>query len=117
VAPANSAGNPIWIRTAKGRLEVTADIAMLIYTLMMAWNVAKILNPPLQVREDLLIARIKILVKGLRSDVEDLPDLTVSQAAELHNDLRKFGELCRSWAVTVRAWVLHSWSVLVSLPN
>jgi hypothetical protein len=82
--------NPVWIRTAKGRLEVITDIALLAYTVMMAWNVAKILNPPLQVKQDQLVYQAKMIILSYRKTSGELPGLTVEESSQLFNDIRKF---------------------------
>ena len=90
--PGSAPRNPVWIRTAKSRLEFTADIIMLAYTAMVAWNVAKILSPPLQVKQDQLTYQVRMIILSYRKTPGDLPDLTVEESSQLFNDIRKFAE-------------------------
>ena len=93
--PGSTPKHPVWVAdvpytpTAADRLvdvlNVTAKIITVAYTLMCAWEVAKALNPPLKVKQDIAIAALK---QKFAKAVDTLPELTNDDRAELYDFLR-----------------------------
>lgn len=87
---------PFWtaeVRTgpdkAVSALDLAAKAIMLAYALIAAWQVAKALNPPLQVRQDLVIARIRAKMAMARKSAElQLAELPAGAARPLYDDTR-----------------------------
>ena len=84
--------HPLWTRESQGasqamieRIELGTKIILLAYTCMAAWQMAKMLNPPLKVKQDMLMASIK---QRVREPAGELPELTNADRAALYDDLR-----------------------------
>ena len=89
-APGDNAGRPVWTREVPASqfaagLRAGTQIIAFLYTAMTAWQVAKILCPGLQVREDLLIARLR---RALRPPRPPEPVPPRAWVAELYDDTR-----------------------------
>lgn len=91
--PGSSPARPVWTREVtirRDELIKDIDLAMKIigavYTLYAVWQVAKILNPPLRVKEELVIAAVKR--RFGKPPAITLPPLTNADRAALYNDLR-----------------------------
>ena len=69
-------------------LDLAVKAIMLVYTLATAWQVAKALNPPLQVRQDLVIARIRAKMAMVKSTELQLAELPAGAARPLYDDTR-----------------------------
>jgi hypothetical protein len=102
VGPSSSAGRtggspqrPFWTASTRTRpdkavsaLDLAAKAIMLAYALIAAWQVAKALNPPLQVRQDLVIARIRAKMAMVKSTEPRLAELPAGAARPLYDDTR-----------------------------
>lgn len=74
---------------AVSALDLAAKAIMLAYALIAAWQVAKALNPPLQVRQDLVIARIRAKMAMAQKSTElQLAELPAGAARPLYDDTR-----------------------------
>lgn len=90
--PGSHPQRPLWIRDVpdtRTELVRSIDLGMKIvtfgYTVMTAWQIAKLMNPRLQVQETLLIARIK--TRFARA-VNDLPPLSNADRAYIYDATR-----------------------------
>jgi hypothetical protein len=93
--PGSGPKSPVWVadvphvpttaERVSEAITVAARIVGLVYTLMTAWQVAKMLNPPLQVKQDLAIAALK---QKFAKIVDELPELANEDRAAIYNDLR-----------------------------
>lgn len=93
--PGSSPKTPVWTAEVPYKptdldklmdvINVLSKIVALGYTLMAAWQVAKMLNPPLQVKQDMFIAALK---QKLAKPTGGLPELSNSDRAELYDFLR-----------------------------
>jgi hypothetical protein len=91
--PGASPDSPVWTAEARGGAEKAVgviDLAvkaiMLVYTLAAAWQVAKALNPPLQVRQDIAVAALR--ARFARPPLERLPELPAGAARPIYDDTR-----------------------------
>jgi hypothetical protein len=96
-SPAPGAGpdRPLWIAEDRGgaaRLTSALDLALKVataaYLLLGAWQIAKALNPPLQVRQDLAVAAIRSRLARGRRELEELPTLTAADTRPIYDDTR-----------------------------
>jgi hypothetical protein len=91
-----SPSRPFWTATARtgpdkavSAIDLAARAIMLAYALLAAWQVAKALSPPLQVRQDLVIARIRAKMAMVRKATElQLAELPAGAARPLYDDTR-----------------------------
>jgi len=67
-------------------LDLAVKAIMLVYTLAAAWQVAKALNPPLQVRQDLAVAAVRRRLS--RPPPVLLPAAPASALRDLYDDTR-----------------------------
>jgi hypothetical protein len=98
-APGSGPDRPLWIREDHGAAAHAAaafDLALKIvtaaYLLMAAWQVAKILSPGLQVRQDVVIAAARRrLARRRESGAElgaELPELGALDRRPIYDDTR-----------------------------
>lgn len=66
-------------------LNVAARIITVAYTLMTAWEVAKALNPPLKVKQDMFIAAVK---QRFTRPADVLPELSHADRAAIYDATR-----------------------------
>lgn len=69
-------------------MDLAAKAIMLGYALIAAWQIAKMLNPALQVQEDIAIARIRSKMATRRPGLEALPELPAGAARPIYDDTR-----------------------------
>jgi hypothetical protein len=96
-APGASRDRPLWVREDQGaaaRLTGVLDLALKVasaaYLLMAAWQVAKVLNPALQVRQDLAVAALRARVRRAGQQIleRDLPPAPAADRAAIYDDTR-----------------------------
>lgn len=90
-SPAPGAGpdRPLWTREATAPLAGALDLAFRIvtaaYMLMAAWQVAKALNPPLKVWQDVTVAAARARLQRPRAG---LPELPAGDGRPIYDDTR-----------------------------
>jgi len=91
--PGTSPNSPLWTAGARsgsekavGVIDLAVKAIMLVYTLAAAWQVAKALNPPLQVRQDLAVAAVRRRLS--RPPQVLLPAAPSSALRDLYDDTR-----------------------------
>lgn len=93
--PGSSPKTPVWtaevpyqqtnLEHLAEALNMAARIIGVAYTVMCAWQVAKALNPPLQVKQDMAIAALK---QRFAKVADELPELANADRAAIYDDLR-----------------------------
>lgn len=90
--PGAARERPLWVREHQGaaaRASAALDVALkavtAAYLLMAAWQVAKILSPPLQVRQDLAVAALRRRLARARAE---LPELSAGDTRQIYDDTR-----------------------------
>lgn len=87
--PGTSPDRPLWTAAAVPRLAGTLDAALKLvtaaYALLAAWQVAKALSPPLQLREDLVVAALR---RRLERPAGALPELAQEARRAIYDDTR-----------------------------
>jgi hypothetical protein len=89
--PGVAPDRPLWIREDRGTaeaLDLALKILTLVYTVMAVWQVAKILNPPLQVREDMVLAAARRRLAAARGRPAELPALSSDDARAIYDATR-----------------------------
>ena len=91
--PGISRDQPVWTREAGDRtdeliraIDLGMKIVALGYTLMTAWQVAKLLNPQLKVHEEILIAAVR--QRFAKTVADKLPELTNADRAAIYDATR-----------------------------
>lgn len=92
--PGASRDRPLWVREDQGaaaRLTGVLDLALKVasaaYLLMAAWQVAKVLNPALQVRQDLAVAALRARLRS-SGQILELPPAPAADRAAIYDDTR-----------------------------
>jgi hypothetical protein len=93
--PGASPDRPLYVREDPGAVVRTAaalDLALKIvtaaYLVLAAWQVAKILSPALQVREDMALAAARRRLARRRELELELPELGPGDARAIYDDTR-----------------------------
>lgn len=91
--PGASPDRPVWTAEAHsgaeravGVIDLVVKAIMLAYALAAAWQVAKALSPPLQVRQDLALAALR--ARFAKAPPGRLPELPAGAARSLYDDTR-----------------------------
>lgn len=94
-APGAGRDRPLWIAEDRGtaaRLTTLLDLALKVataaYLVMAAWQVAKVLNPPLKVRQDQAVAAMRRHLERRRHPEADLPPAPAADRAAIYDDTR-----------------------------
>jgi hypothetical protein len=90
--PGASEDTPVWFRETTGgndrmlrNLDLAIKVVVFAYTLMSAWQIAKMLNPPLQVKQDMAVRALRL---RLARPSGELPELSHADRAAIYDDTR-----------------------------